>query len=114
MVVGYKVHNEDLNLEENFSREQPSHFALFQKFHDKLHSMLATDFADQVDSIPVISSLLTQVHNTSQKGFGSPLTVLCCLAFWLIEKTKKKHDGKFFPYQSVSVYGLCFKLPICC
>lgn len=74
---------------ENFYREKPAHCILIKKLQDKLHPMLATDLADQVDSIPVVSTALAQFLNTLQKGCGSVLTVVCPLSFWVIKKMEE-------------------------
>lgn len=52
------------------------HFILFEEFKDKLHSMLAADLTDQVDTIPVVSTVPTQGYHTGQEGCGSTLTTL--------------------------------------
>lgn len=64
--------------------------------------MLATDLADQVDSIPVVSTALAQVLNTLQEGgCGSVLTVVCPLSFWV--NKKKKQMGELAMIWSVTV-----------
>lgn len=50
--------------------------------------MVTTDLSDQVHSIPVIPSALTQVHNTVQEVVGSRWIFLCRLSFWFIEEKK--------------------------
>lgn len=62
--------------------------------------MLATDPADQVDSIPVVSAELAQVHNALQEVCGAVLTVVCPLSFWVI---KKKQMGELAMIWSVIV-----------
>lgn len=63
-----------MNLLENFRREEPLYGVHFEKLGDKLHSTLAGNLADQVDTVPLVPAVPTQGLNTVQKSPGSTRT----------------------------------------
>lgn len=71
----------------DFSWENPLKLALIGKLLSKLHPILVSQLSDQVNSVPVIPSQLTEPHY-----FLKVLLLVCCLT--LLCK-KKKSQSKF-------------------
>lgn len=65
---------QEVNLEEKFPGEEPLHGVHSEKLGDKLHSALAANLADQVDSVPLVPTVLAQGLHAVQESLGPAQT----------------------------------------